>query len=95
MFQIELLKDILAGMKLKLTLLIADRKTLVFASRFIFYFFCRSFVLFMSCVCQASRLFAAALWSPSGKGLTSLLLFMMFIVFVLLSYVVSWIRCST
>ena len=27
-----------------------------------------------------SRLFIAALWSPGGKGLTSLLLFVMFIV---------------
>ena len=28
-----------------------------------------------------SRLFIAALWSPAGKGLTSWLLFIMFIVF--------------
>ena len=35
------------------------------------------------------RLFIAALWSPGGKGLTSWLLFVMFIVVVLLSHVVS------
>ena len=29
------------------------------------------FVLFMSCVCLASRLFIAALRSPEGRGLTS------------------------
>ena len=32
-----------------------------------------------------SRLFIAALWSPEGKGLTSCLLFVMFIVILLLS----------
>ena len=42
-----------------------------------------------------SRLFIAALWSPDGKGLTSWLLFVMFIVFLLLFHVVSWVRCST
>ena len=42
-----------------------------------------------------SRLFIAALWSPAGKGLTSWILLMMFIVFLLLSHVVSWARCST
>ena len=31
-----------------------------------------------------SRLFIAALWSPEGKGLTSWLLFVMFIVILLL-----------
>ena len=41
------------------------------------------------------RLFIAALWSPAGKGLTSWLLFVMFIVVVLLSHVVSWVRCGT
>ena len=35
-------------------------------------------------------LFIAALWSPAGKGLTSWVLLVMFIVFLLLSYVVSW-----
>ena len=50
----------------------------------------------MSCVCHAPRLFIAALWSPAAeKRLTSWLLFVMFIVFVLLSPVVSWVRCGT
>ena len=40
-----------------------------------------------------SRLFIAALWSPAGKGLTSWLLSVMFIVFLLLSHVVSWLDC--
>ena len=35
-----------------------------------------------------SRLFIAALWSPEGKGLTSWLLFVMFIVILLLSHLV-------
>ena len=41
------------------------------------------------------RLFIVALWSSAGKGLTSWLLFVMFIVVVLLSDVVSWVRCGT
>ena len=41
------------------------------------------------------RLFIAALWSPAGKGLTSWLLFVMFIAVLLLSHVVSWVRCGT
>ena len=35
----------------------------------------------VSCVFMLSRLFYAALWSPAGKGLTSWLLLVMFIVF--------------
>ena len=42
-----------------------------------------------------SRLFMAALWSPEGKGLTSWLLFVMFIVILSLSRLVSWDRCGT
>ena len=42
-----------------------------------------------------SRLFIAALWSPEGKGLTSWLWFVMFIVILLLSYLVSWDRCGS
>ena len=42
-----------------------------------------------------SCLFMAALWSPVGKGLTSWLLLVMFIVLMLLSHVVSWVRCGT
>ena len=41
-----------------------------------------------------SRLFIAALWSPERKGLTSWLLFVMLIVVLLLSNLVSWDRCS-
>ena len=36
------------------------------------------------------RLLIAALWSPAGKGLISWFLLVMFIVFSLLSHVVSW-----
>ena len=46
-------------------------------------------------VVMLSRLFIAALWSHDGKGLTSWLLFVMFIVIVLLSHLVSWDRCGT
>ena len=42
-----------------------------------------------------SRLFVAALWSPEGQGLTSWLLFVMFIVILLLSHLVSWDMCDT
>ena len=42
-----------------------------------------------------SPLFIAALWSPAGEGLTFWLLLVVFIVFLLLSRVVSWIRCGT
>ena len=45
-------------------------------------------MLFMSCVCHISRLFIAALRSPEGKGLTSWLLFVMFILILLLSHLV-------
>ena len=41
------------------------------------------------------HLFDGALWSPEGKGMTSWLLFVMFIVIVLLSNLVSWDRCGT
>ena len=42
-----------------------------------------------------SCLFIAALWSPAGKGLTYWLLMEMFVVILLLSHVVSWVRCGT
>ena len=42
-----------------------------------------------------SHLFIAALWSPEWKGLTSWLLFVMIIVILLLSHLVSWDRCGT
>ena len=41
------------------------------------------------------RLFFAALRPPAGKGLTSWLLLVMFIVLLLLSHVVSWVRSGT
>ena len=50
------------------------------------------FVIYVLCL---SRQFIAVLWSPEGKGLTSWLLFVMFIVIVLLSQLVSWNRCGT
>ena len=39
--------------------------------------------------------FIAALWSPEGKGLTSWLLFVMFIVILLLSHLVYWNKGGT
>ena len=42
-----------------------------------------------------SRLFITALLSPAGKGLTSWYMFVMFIVFLLLFHVLSWVRCGT
>ena len=42
-----------------------------------------------------SRLFFAALWSSEGKGLTSWLLFVMFIMILILSHLVSLDRCGT
>ena len=41
------------------------------------------------------RLYIAAMWSPEGKGLTSWLLFVMFIVILLVSHFVSCDRCGT
>ena len=42
-----------------------------------------------------SRLFITVLWSPEGKGLTAWPLFVIFIVILLLSHLVSWDRCGT
>ena len=42
-----------------------------------------------------SRLFIAALWSSTGKGLTSWLWFVIFNCDLSLSHVVSWVRCGT
>ena len=44
---------------------------------------------------ELSCMFIAALLSPAGKGLTSWLLLVMSIVFLLLSHVVSWVKCGT
>ena len=52
------------------------------------FFLCLVFLMLL-------RLFIAALWSPAGKGLTAWLLLVMFIVFVLLSHVVSFVKCGT
>ena len=45
-------------------------------------YLCLVFVMF-------SRLFIAVAWSPAGKGLTSWLLFVILIVFLSLSHVLS------
>ena len=42
-----------------------------------------------------SSLFIAALWSPTGKELTSWLLFVMFYCVLSLSHLASWVRCGT
>ena len=58
--------------------------------------FCGSFVGFLCLVfLMLSSLFFAALWSDEGKGLTSCLLFAMFIVILLPSHLVSFDRCGT
>ena len=46
-------------------------------------------------IVMLSRPFSVALWSPKGKGLTSWLLLVMFIVIFLLSHLVSFDRCGT
>ena len=51
-------------------------------------YFCLVFVML-------SRLFIPTLWSPEAKGLTFWFLFVMFIVILLLSHLVSWDRCGT
>ena len=48
---------------------------------------CESFVLFL----MLTRLFIPALWSPEGKGLTSWLLFVMFIVILLLIFLIWYL----
>ena len=54
----------------------------------LFCYLCFLFVMF-------SCLFIVALWSPAGKGLTSWLpCVWCFIVYLLLSHVVSWVRCG-
>ena len=52
-------------------------------------------MLFVACVFHALSSVIAAFWSPAGKDLTSWPLLVMFIVFVLLSHVVSWVRYGT
>ena len=54
----------------------------------IIVFLCLVFVML-------SRLFIAVLWSPEGKGLSSWLLYVVFIVILLLSHLESCYRCGT
>ena len=60
-----------------------------------FFFRKLTFVDHLCCLCLLfvvlSRLFIAVLWSPEGKGLTYWLLFVMFIVILFLSHLVSYI----
>ena len=46
-------------------------------------------------VCLSARLFICALWSPAGKGLTSWLLFVVYICEFVSFPLVSWVRCGT
>ena len=45
-------------------------------------------------IVMLSRLFTAALCSTEGNGLTSWLLFVVYVVIVLLSHLVSWDWCG-
>ena len=67
----------------------------VFTDRSSRYCFCGSFEFLWLVFVMLSCLLIAALWSPEGKGLTSWLLFVMFVVILLLSHLVSWDRCGT
>ena len=49
-------------------------------------------VLFLLCIC--ARLFTDVLWSPTGKGLTSRLSFVMSNCEVVTFQLVSWVRCG-
>ena len=52
-------------------------------------------MLFLSCLlCFHTRLFVDALWSPAGKGLTSLLSFVMSSCDVVNFPLASWVRCG-
>ena len=52
-------------------------------------------MLFVYCVSHAFAFVISTLWSSAGKGLLSWHLLVMFIVFLLLSHVVSCVRCGT
>ena len=51
--------------------------------------------VFCYIVCFLARLFIVALWSPAGKGLTSLLSFVMSNCELVTFPLVSWARCGT
>ena len=53
-------------------------------------------MVFMSYVSHAfASVHCCLVVASAGKGLTFWLLLVMFIVFLLLSHVVSWVRCGT
>ena len=54
---------------------------------------CFCFVLCLRCLC--ARLFICALWSPAGKGLTSLLSFVASHCEFVTLPLVSWVGCGT
>ena len=58
------------------------------------YFFYELFVFFCLVYLMLSRLFISNFRSPARKGLTCWLFLVMFIDFLLLSHVVSWVRCG-
>ena len=53
-------------------------------------------MFFLSCflLCLRARLFICALWSPAGKGLTSLLLFVVSICEFVTFPLVSLVKCG-
>ena len=59
------------------------------------YFFCGSFVLFMFCVCHAFVSVHCCLVVTCWERGESWLLFVMFVVILLLSNLVSWVWCGT
>ena len=61
----------------------------------VWYFFCVSFVLFMSCVCHAFASVHCCLVVTCWEGLTSWLFFVMFNCVLSLFHVACWVRCGT
>ena len=59
------------------------------------YFFCASYVFCCSVFLMLSHVFIAAFLLTAGKGMASWLLLVMYIVLLLFSHVVSWVRCGT
>ena len=58
------------------------------------FFFAEEILSYMYLYSYGSILRKPEVKSPAWKGLTSLLLLVMLIVFSLLSHVVSWVRCG-